>query len=128
MGELGRRWAVLDKDVKTDWEEKGKIAKTEYDEAMSNYKPSDEFLMKKAANEQKMVQKKKSKKETPTGGIADVAGNTVDAVRINAEAAYLEASAFSVFSSQMKLAVEKEMDDLNPWEVKQALWAKWQPM
>jgi len=62
--ELGRRWAFLDMERKAVWEEKSKVGKSEYAEAKKNYKPSNEFLQKKADHEQKIIQKSTSSHQT----------------------------------------------------------------
>ena len=46
--ELGRRWAVLDKDRMGRYETIHMEAKARYEEEMKNYQPSQEFLEKKA--------------------------------------------------------------------------------
>jgi len=62
--EMGKRWNVLDREVKMLWDEKGKLAKTEYEEAMKDYNPSEEFLRRKADHDQKNFQvKAKTDKE-----------------------------------------------------------------
>ena len=48
--ELGRRWAVLDKDRKAMYETIHMEAKARYEEVMKNYQPSQQFLEKKAAH------------------------------------------------------------------------------
>ena len=46
--ELGRRWAVLDKDRKGRYETIHMEAKARYEEEMKSYQPSQQFLEKKA--------------------------------------------------------------------------------
>ena len=46
--ELGRRWAVLDKDRKGRYETIHMEAKPRYKEEMKSYQPSQQFLEKKA--------------------------------------------------------------------------------
>ena len=48
MTELGKRWAALDADAKAVFELESKKEKERYDEEMKVYKPSEEFLKKKA--------------------------------------------------------------------------------
>jgi len=46
--ELGRRWAQLDPQAKAVYELESQKDKERFEEEMKNYKPSDEFLQKKA--------------------------------------------------------------------------------
>jgi hypothetical protein len=46
--EMGRRWAVLDKDNKEKYETAHMEAKVRYEQEKKNYQPSQEFLVKKA--------------------------------------------------------------------------------
>ena len=47
--ELGRRWAVLDKDRMGRYETIHMEAKDRYEEEMKNYQPSQQFMEKKAS-------------------------------------------------------------------------------
>ena len=51
--ELGRRWAQLDSESKAEYERASKASKEKFEEEMKNYRPSEEFLRKKAELEAK---------------------------------------------------------------------------
>jgi len=51
--ELGRRWAELDFESKAEYERASKASKEKFEEEMKNYRPSEEFLRKKAELEAK---------------------------------------------------------------------------
>ena len=46
--ELGKRWAVLDPEARKGFEEASKRDKERYEEEMKSYKPSEDFLKRKA--------------------------------------------------------------------------------
>jgi len=51
--ELGKRWAVLDPEARKVFEEASKRDKERYEEEMKSYKPSEDFLKRKAEYEAK---------------------------------------------------------------------------
>ena len=51
--EMGRRWAGIDKDMKEKYETAHMEAKARYEQEMSNYQPSQQFLEKKAEHAKK---------------------------------------------------------------------------
>jgi len=51
--ELGRRWAQLDSETKAEYERASKASQEKFEEEMKNYRPSEEFLRKKAMLEAK---------------------------------------------------------------------------
>ena len=55
--ELGKRWAALEKETKSKYENMVVEAKARYEEEMKTYQPSQEFLEKRAVHNRKNEQK-----------------------------------------------------------------------
>ena len=55
--ELGKRWAALDKETKSKYENLVTEAKAKYEEQMKTYQPSQEYLEKRAELDKKKDQK-----------------------------------------------------------------------
>ena len=68
--ELGKRWAILDPEAKKVFEEASMKDKERYEDDMKSYKPSENFLKRKAEYE--------AKAKLPTAVVADGQSNPVE--------------------------------------------------
>ena len=68
--ELGKRWAILDPEAKKVFEEASMKDKERYEDDMKSYKPSENFLKRKAEYE--------AKAKLPTAVVADGPSNPVE--------------------------------------------------
>jgi len=101
-GELGKRWAALDKDAKEMWEVRSREAKKQFEEEQKNYRPSEDYLLAAAAHDQKL--------KTQT----DEAPGKMDKM----------SSYFTHLLSNWVM-VATYRPDLTPKEVQEEVWQKW---
>ena len=69
--ELGKRWALLDPEAKRVFEEASKRDKERYEEDMKSYKPSENFLKRKAEYETKAKLQNPLVAKQPTNPVED---------------------------------------------------------
>jgi len=69
--ELGKRWALLDPEAKRVFEEASKKDKERYEEDMKSYKPSENFLKRKAEYETKAKLQNPLVAKQPTNPVED---------------------------------------------------------
>ena len=108
--ELSKRWAALDVEVKNGFELESKKRKEKYEEELKSYKPSDDFLKRKAEVE---------------------ASNASNATNIKAkklkdkDAPKMARNPYIIFCSKERQSVQKELGCTDKGQVMTELGKRW---